>query len=66
MIPPSWNELCHVGMWSCSEQRDSVNPAFLVAVTLWLLGAILLLVTNTRVFPYGGLGVIFFQSRSQV
>lgn len=55
-------------LWKCGaaafEQRDSINSSFLVAVTLQLLGAILLLVTNIRVFPYGGLGVILFWSRS--
>lgn len=57
-------------LWKCGaadfEQRDSINSSFLVAVTLQLLGAILLLVTNTQVFPYGGLGVILFWSRSQI
>lgn len=48
------------------EQKDSINPAFLAAVTPQLLGAILLLVANAWAFPYGALEVIAFQSGSQI
>lgn len=56
--------------WECGaalfEQRDNTVPAFLVPVTLQSLGAVLLLVTNIQAFACGGLGVILFQSKSQI